>query len=106
LSIELTVPASVRSGRTGTVIVSYTNTSDNDIVAPLLTISSTNTSVSFSTPDDLNDYVQTAQILATAAAKKETVLVLQFSGALNASAADNLGAYELAAGGPLEPATC
>jgi hypothetical protein len=30
-------------------------------------------------------------------AKKETVLVLQFSGALNASAADNLGAYELAA---------
>ena len=30
-------------------------------------------------------------------AKKETVLVLQFSGALNAGAADNVGAYELAA---------
>ena len=30
-------------------------------------------------------------------AKKETVLVLQFSGALNASAAENVGAYELAA---------
>ncbi len=29
-------------------------------------------------------------------AKKETVLVLQFSGALNAVAADNVGAYELA----------
>ena len=29
-------------------------------------------------------------------AKSETVLVLQFSGALNASAADNVGAYELA----------
>ena len=28
-------------------------------------------------------------------AKKETVLVLQFSGALNAAAADNAGAYEL-----------
>ena len=29
-------------------------------------------------------------------AKKETVLVLQFSGALNAAAADNANAYELA----------
>ena len=66
LNVVLTVPEFVRSGRTGTVVITYTNETDNDIVAPLLTISSTNTSVFFSTPDDPNDYVQSAEVLAAA----------------------------------------
>ena len=40
--------------------------------------------------------VETIKLGKGKKAKKETVLVLQFSGALNASAADNTGAYELA----------
>ena len=66
LNVDLSVPQFVRSGRTGTIVVTYTNKSANDIVAPLLDISSTNTNVSFSTPDDPNDYRQTAQVLAVA----------------------------------------
>ncbi len=40
--------------------------------------------------------VETIKLGKGKKAKKETVLVLQFSGALNASAADNTGGYELA----------
>ena len=66
LNITLSTPQYVRSGRTGTVVVTYSNETQNDIVAPVLTISSTNTEVYFSTPDNPNDYVQAAQILAVA----------------------------------------
>ncbi len=60
------MPQFIRAGRTGTIVITYTNTSNNDIVAPLLTISSTNPNVFFSTPDDPNDYVQAAEVLAVA----------------------------------------
>ncbi len=66
LNVTLGVPQYVRSGRTGTIVVTYTNERANDIVAPLLDISSTNTNVSFGTPDDPNDYVQSAEVLAVA----------------------------------------
>ena len=64
LSIDLSVPQYIRSGRTGTIVVSYTNYNNDDMAAPLLEISSTNPNVSFSIPDDPNDYVQSAQVLA------------------------------------------
>ncbi len=66
LQLSLTMPQAVRSGRTGTIVINYTNTSNNDIVAPLLNISSTNPNVLFSTPDNPNNYVQTVQLLAVA----------------------------------------
>ena len=66
LSIELSPPDFVRSGRTGAVVVTYTNDSNNDVVAPLLDISSTDPQVLFSTQDDPNDYVPDVQILAVA----------------------------------------
>ena len=66
LNVVLITPQYIRSGRTGTVVITYTNESQNDIVTPLLTISSTNTNAFFSTPDNPNDYVQSAQILAVA----------------------------------------
>jgi RHS repeat-associated protein len=66
LNADLITPQFVRSGRTATIVITYANQTDNDMVAPLLAISSTNTNVSFSTPDDPNDYVQAAQVLAVA----------------------------------------
>jgi hypothetical protein len=42
LQLSLATPAYVRAGRTGTIVVNYTNTSANDIAASLLLISSTN----------------------------------------------------------------
>ena len=66
LNIALNTPQFIRSGRTGTIVITYTNASNNDVVAPLLTIASTNANVSFSTPDDPNDFTQDAQVLAVA----------------------------------------
>ncbi len=62
----LITPQYIRSGRTGTIVITYTNETQNDIVAPLLDISSTNPNVFFSTPDNPNDYIQSAQVLAVA----------------------------------------
>ena len=66
LSLSLSVPQYIRSGRTGTITISYANNSNNDMVAPWLDITSTNANVYFSTPDDPNDYVQEGQVLAVA----------------------------------------
>jgi hypothetical protein len=66
LQFTLTMPQAIHSGRTGTVVINYTNSSTNDVIAPLLNVSSTNPDVSFSTPDDTNNDEQTAQILAVA----------------------------------------
>jgi RHS repeat-associated protein/uncharacterized repeat protein (TIGR01451 family) len=66
LNVVLITPQSVQVGRTGTVVITYTNQSDNDLVAPLLTISSTDPKVSFSTPGNPNNYTQSAQVLAVA----------------------------------------
>ncbi|HBI43673.1 MAG TPA: hypothetical protein DDY78_12610 [Planctomycetales bacterium] len=66
LNVMLITPQFIRSGRTGTIVVTYTNTTNNDMVAPLLDVASTNTSVFFSTPDDPNNYTQDAQVLAVA----------------------------------------
>jgi RHS repeat-associated protein len=66
LSVQLGTPSFIRSGRTGSIVVTYTNESANDIVAPLLSITSTNPAVAFSTPDDPNNFTQYAQVLAVA----------------------------------------
>jgi hypothetical protein len=66
LDVIVNPPQFVRPGRTGTIVISYFNRTANDIPAPLLTISSTNAKVAFSTPDDPNNFVQQAQVLAVA----------------------------------------
>ena len=66
LTIVLSTPQFVRSGRTASVVVSYTNPNNFDMVAPLLEITSTNTNVFFSTPDDPNNDTQDAQMLGVA----------------------------------------
>ncbi len=66
LYITLGLPQFVRSGRTGTIVLTYTNVSNMDLDAPLLSIASTNPNVYFSTPDDPNHFVQMAQVLAVA----------------------------------------
>ncbi len=66
LSVQVSTPQFVRSGRTGTIVVSYTNPNNFDMVAPLLNITSTNANVFFSIPDDPNDYTQDAQVVAVA----------------------------------------
>ena len=66
LSLSVSVPQLVRIGRTGTVVVTYNNPTKNDLTAPLLAISSTNAGISFSTPDNPNEYVTTAEVLAVA----------------------------------------
>jgi RHS repeat-associated protein len=66
LTVALSTPQFIRSGRTGTIQVTYTNPNNFDMVAPLLTIDSTNTSVAFSTPDDSNNFLTSAQLLAVA----------------------------------------
>jgi RHS repeat-associated protein len=67
LNVRVNTPQYVRSGRTGTVTVTYTNQNNFDLVAPLLSVTSANPAVYFSTPDDPNNFVQEAQVLAVAA---------------------------------------
>jgi RHS repeat-associated protein len=74
LGVALTTPQFIRSGRTGTIVVSYKNTTSNDLVAPLLQIASTNTSVFFSTPDNPNNFTQSALVLAVASAGPAGIL--------------------------------
>ena len=66
LNVALAVPQIVRSGRTGTIVITYSNTTSNDMVAPLLDIASTNANIFFSTPDDPNNFTQDALVLAVA----------------------------------------
>ncbi len=66
LNVVLIAPQFIRSGRTGTIVITYSNPTTNDMAAPLLDIASTNAKVFFSTPDDPNDYTQDAQVLAVA----------------------------------------
>ena len=66
LNAVLITPQVIRFGRTGSVVITYTNQTANDLVVPLLNITSTNPNVLFSLPDDPNDYTQSAQILAVA----------------------------------------
>jgi RHS repeat-associated protein len=74
INIDFGVPQYVRTGRTGTISLTYDNTSDNDIVAPFLFISSTDPNVSFSTPDDPNNFVQQGQVLAVASSGPAGIL--------------------------------
>jgi RHS repeat-associated protein len=89
LEVQLSTPQYVRSGRTATVVVTYTNTSGNDMVAPLLAISSTNPNVLFATPDDLNNYTQDAQILAVAPSGPAGILRAGQSGQLTLTLLSN-----------------
>ncbi len=66
LNVSLSTPSYVRSGRTGTIVVTYSNPSNNNMVAPLLAVASANANVYFSTPDDPNDYLSDALVLAVA----------------------------------------
>jgi RHS repeat-associated protein/uncharacterized repeat protein (TIGR01451 family) len=66
LNVVLSTPQYVRPGRTSTITVTYSNPTSNDMVAPLLTLDSTNSNVFFSTPDDPNSFLQQAQVLAVA----------------------------------------
>lgn len=66
LDIALGLPQFVRSGRTGTITVTYTNSTSNDLVAPILLITSSNPTVFFSTPDNPNSYQQSTQVLGVA----------------------------------------
>ena len=66
LNVTLTTPQYIRSGRTGTIVITYTNPTNNDMVAPLLNVSSANPLVSFSTPDNPNNFSQFTEVLAVA----------------------------------------
>jgi RHS repeat-associated protein len=66
LAISLSAPQYVRSGRTASLVLSYTNESNNDVAAPLLGLDSTNSNILFSTPDDPNNFVAQAEVLAIA----------------------------------------
>jgi RHS repeat-associated protein/uncharacterized repeat protein (TIGR01451 family) len=74
LDISISTPQYVRAGRTATIVISYSNPTDDDMVAPLLDISSTNSKVLFSTPDDPNSFVQDGQVLAVAASSPAGIL--------------------------------
>jgi RHS repeat-associated protein len=82
LVITLSTPQFIRSGRTGTIVVTYTNNTANDIVAPLLTITSTNAAVLLSTPDNPNDFTQSAQVLGIASSGPAGILRAGQSGSL------------------------
>jgi hypothetical protein len=66
VTLNLSVPQFVRSGRTGIVVISYSNTTNNDIIAPFLTVSSDNPLVLFSTSGNPNDFIPEVQLLAVA----------------------------------------
>jgi RHS repeat-associated protein len=89
LSVVLTTPQFIRSGRTGTIEITYTNPTANDMVAPLLAIDSTNATVFFSTPDDPNDFVQQAQVLAVAPSGPAGILRSGQSGQLSLTILSN-----------------
>ncbi len=64
LTVTVSGPEFIRSGNTGTIVITYTNNTNNDIVAPLLDIQSTNADAFFSLPDNPNLYAQNAVVLA------------------------------------------
>jgi RHS repeat-associated protein len=66
LSLDVNVQEFIRTGRTGTVVVSYTNATSNDIVAPFVTVYSENPLVFFSTPGNPNNFTSVVQLLAVA----------------------------------------
>ena len=66
-----------------------TNTTANDMVAPLLDISSTNTNVLFSTPDDPNNFTPNAQVLAVAPNGSAGILRAGQSGSLTLTLLSN-----------------
>jgi RHS repeat-associated protein/uncharacterized repeat protein (TIGR01451 family) len=90
-AVQVTVsnPQHVRAGRPATIVISYTNPTANDIVAPLLIISSTNSSTFFSTLDDPNNLVQQAQVLAVAPSGPAGILRPGQSGQLTVTLLSN-----------------
>jgi RHS repeat-associated protein len=89
LQINLNTPQYMRAGRGTAVVISYTNPTANDMVAPLLTILSTNSSTVFSTPDDPNNFVQEAQVLAVAPSGPAGILRPGQSGQLTVTVLSN-----------------
>jgi RHS repeat-associated protein len=66
VTLGLSLPQFVRSGRTGTVVINYANNTNNDLVAPFLTVSSADPLVLFSPPGNPNDFLPEVQLLAVA----------------------------------------
>ncbi|MDR3663972.1 MAG: RHS repeat-associated core domain-containing protein, partial [Mycobacterium sp.] len=89
LNFVLGTPQYVRSGRTGSIVISYTNPTNNDIPAPLLSVASTNANVLFSTSDAPNSFVSTAQVLAVASSGPAGILRPGQSGQLTLTILSN-----------------
>ncbi len=66
ISAVLSVPQFVRSGRTASIVVTYTNPNNFDMVAPVLTVGPIGADFLLSTVDDPNDFAQSVQVLAVA----------------------------------------
>ncbi|MCY2987649.1 MAG: hypothetical protein NTY19_07265, partial [Planctomycetota bacterium] len=88
-SAALITPQFVRSGRTATIVITYSNPNSNDIVAPLLEVDSTNAHVLFSAPDDPNNYVSSIQFLGVAPSGPAGILRPGQSGQLTVTLASN-----------------
>jgi RHS repeat-associated protein len=88
-SVSISAPQFVRAGRTGSLVITYSNPNPFDIVAPLLVVSSTNAKVSFSTPDDPNNFVQQADILGVAPAGPAGILRSGQSGSVTVTLLDD-----------------
>ncbi len=89
LTISLSVPQAIRPAHTGTIVVNYSNQTSNDIVAPLLDITSTNSHVSFSTSANPNNFVGSAQLLGVASSGPAGILRPGQSGQLSLTILSN-----------------
>ncbi|MFI5460676.1 MAG: Ig-like domain-containing protein, partial [Isosphaerales bacterium] len=93
-------PLSVGSYQYRVVVADQYGDASNPSAPQTITVINTPTPTPTPTPPLLvtaeSLQVETIRVGKARKAKKETVLVLQFSGALNAGAADNANAYELA----------
>jgi RHS repeat-associated protein len=88
-SFDLGVPEYIRPGRPESVVISYTNTGNLDMTAPLLDVQSTDSETVFSTPDDPNNYAEDAQLLAVAPSGPAGVLLPGQSGQLTLTVLTN-----------------
>ena len=87
--VSISAPQSVRAGRTGTLVITYRNPNPFDITAPLLSIASTNGTISFSDPDDPNDFTQSLELLGIAPNGPAGILRPGQSGSLTVTLLDD-----------------
>ena len=89
LNVDASIPQAVRPGRTASIVINYSNPTNNDMVAPLLNISSSTSSVSFSTPDDPNNFSPYVQVMAVASSGPAGILRPGQSGQLTVTLLSN-----------------